>query len=77
MNLFRKALPTRSDGDVGENVGESSVKNSENFGEIMLTGTQMEIVQRIEADDQTWVGWGYLVIYEKEMLLSIRITWTL
>ena len=41
MNLFRKALPTRSDGDVGENVGE-----------IMLTGTQMEIVQRIEADDR-------------------------
>ena len=47
MNLFRKALPTRSDGDVGENVGE-----------IMLTGTQVEIVQRIEADDQTLVGWG-------------------
>jgi len=23
VNLFRKALPTRSDGDVGENVGES------------------------------------------------------
>ncbi len=43
----------------------------------MLTGTQMEIVQRIEADDQTLVGWGYLVIYEKEMLLSIRITWAL
>ena len=63
MNLFRKALPTRSDGDVGENVGE-----------IMLTGTQMEIVQRIEADDQTLVGWGYLVIYEKKMLLSIRIS---
>jgi DNA-binding MarR family transcriptional regulator len=41
VNLFRKALPTRSDGDVGENVGE-----------IMLTGTQMEIVQRIEADDR-------------------------
>ena len=48
MNLFRKALPTRSDGDVGG----SSVKNSENFGEIMLTGTQMEIVQRIEADNR-------------------------
>lgn len=37
MNLFRKALPMRSDGDVGE---------------IMLTGTQMEIVQRIEADNR-------------------------
>lgn len=66
VNLFRKALPTRSDGDVGENVGESSekfgessakfgessVKNSAKFGEIMLTGTQMEIVQRIEADNR-------------------------
>ena len=66
MNLFRKALPTRSDGDVGENVGdssekfgessvkfgESSAKKSEKFGEIMLTGTQMEIVQRIEADNR-------------------------
>ena len=48
VNLFRKALPARSDGDVGENVGESSAK----FGEIMLTGTQMEIVQRIEADNR-------------------------
>ena len=59
VNLFRKALPTRSDGDVGENdgessakFGESSAKNSAKFGEIMLTGTQMEIVQRIEADNR-------------------------
>ena len=29
VNLFRKALPARSDGDVGENVGDSSAK----FGE--------------------------------------------
>ena len=52
MNLFRKALPARSDGDVGENVGESSAKDTKNFGEIMLNGTQMEIVQRIEADNR-------------------------
>ena len=66
MNLFRKALPARSDGDVGENAGdslakfgessvkfgESSAKKSEKLGEIMLTGTQMEIVQRIEADNR-------------------------
>ena len=66
VNLFRKALPARSDGDVGENVGESSakfgessvkfgessVKDTENFGEITLNGTQMEIVQRIEADNR-------------------------
>ncbi len=66
VNLFRKALPMRSDGDVGENdgegsvkfgessvkFGESSAKNSAKFGEIMLTGTQMEIVQRIEADNR-------------------------
>ncbi len=66
MNLFRKALPARSDGDVGENVGdssakfgessvklgESSAKKSEKFGEITLNGTQMEIVQRVEADNR-------------------------
>ena len=62
VNLFRKALPARSDGDVGESsakfgessvkFGESSVKDTENFGEITLNGTQMEIVQRIEADNR-------------------------
>ena len=66
VNLFRKALPERSDGDVGENVGdssekfgessvkfgESSAKNTEKFGEITLNGTQMEIVQRVEADNR-------------------------
>ena len=59
VNLFRKALPTRSDEHVSENVGESSVKfgkssvkNSAKFGDIMLTGTQMEIVQRIEVDNR-------------------------
>ena len=61
MNLFRKALPARSDGDVGENVGdssakfgessvkfgESSAKKSEKFGEIMLNGTQMKFADKV------------------------------
>ena len=32
--------------------GESLVKSSAKFGEIMLTGTQTKIVQRIEADNR-------------------------
>ena len=62
VNLFRKVLPTRSGGNAGESsakfgessvkFGESSAKNTEKFGEITLNGTQMEIVQRIEADNR-------------------------
>ena len=48
VNLFRNVLPTMSDRDVGANVGESSAK----FGEVILNGTQMEIMQRIDADNR-------------------------
>ena len=55
VNLFRNVLPTRNDGDAGESsvkFGESSVKSSAKFGEVMLNETQMEIAQRIEADNR-------------------------
>ena len=55
VNLFRNVLPTGNDGDAGESsakFGESSVKSSVKFGEVMLNGTQLEIAQRIDADNR-------------------------